>query len=90
MDWKVWTTIADASAELILAVWPGADWIMSRSNLSMKMFSTHVPLTVMVFGPCGSRALKAVLTLEYTPGPPVSGELVWGVDLTGNRAAKVD
>ena len=21
---------------------------------------------------------------------PVSGELVWGVDLTGNRAAKVD
>ena len=36
----------------------------------MKMFSTHVPLTVMVLGPCGSRVLSAAVMLGYVPPLP--------------------
>src|SRR5713101_7958940 len=60
----------DGSAAMIVAVWPGAAWMVRRSCWKMKMFSTHVPLTVMVLGPCGSMALRAALILEYAPGPP--------------------
>jgi hypothetical protein len=34
--------------------------------------------------------LKLAMLVSQRRSSPVSGELVWGVDLTGNRAAKVD
>src|SRR5215472_2719538 len=58
------------SAAVIVAVWPKADWITRRSKLAKKMFSTQVPLTVMVLASLGLRVLRAALMLGKAPGPP--------------------
>jgi len=53
-----------------VAVWPEADWIKKALVFVDEDVSTHVPLTVMVLGPCGSRELSAAVMLGYVPPLP--------------------
>jgi hypothetical protein len=55
-----------------------SDGVLHHHTFLLHAFETQQP----VFGIAFLLAAKATEV--------VSGELVWGVDLTGNRAAKVD
>jgi hypothetical protein len=62
---------AGLSAFVITGVLPRALRIVRLFWLKMKMFSVQVPLTVIEFGPALLViAFKAVVMLEYAPGPP--------------------
>src|SRR5712692_5477638 len=65
------STSADGSAAFIVAVWPGAAWITSRSRSIMNTFSVQGPVTVIMLGSLGEftgREFNAAVMLEKAPG----------------------